>query len=124
MTNAAELAGSIKIFHHRLRVPIKVRQDFLVGNFSVDRLAVRIDQNGWNADHVTARTPRIDLLDRMADGTGDPVLVEMAVNGRALGQRAGNQGDRVMATLAMAREFNPSLVPEQVCVLDVPGCTE
>ena len=48
-------------------VKAEMRQNLFVGDFAVDRLAVRIHQHSRHTQHVAPRAALIHLLDRMAD---------------------------------------------------------
>src|ERR1017187_2714155 len=82
---------------------VEMGQDLLIGDFTVDWLANVIHQNGRLRNHIAAGPACIHFLKRMTDRAGDTVVIEMAINGRILRQRARYQRNRIMASLAVAR---------------------
>jgi hypothetical protein len=100
-------------------LPIEVGKDLPIGDFASDRLAVFIDQYGGNTHDVAAGAARVDLLDGVADGAGDAILVIGALLRRPLRQRSGNDRDRVVTTLAVAGEFNSFGVVQQGDIFEV-----
>src|SRR5690349_4488140 len=99
-------------------------QDLLIGDFAVDRLFIRIYQNRWWSDHVTACPTRIHLLNGMADRASNAIIIEVANNARAVGESPGYECDGIMTAFTMAGVRNALAIFEHIGVLDVPRCTE
>ena len=53
-----------------------------------------------------------------------PSSIELAIDGRALGECAGDEGDRVVAALAVACELDTFFRSEEIDVFGVPGGAE
>ena len=88
MARGAEVAGAVEVFHHGFGMPVEVGENLLVRDVAVDGLIVLVEENGWLCDHVAASAAGIDFLDRVADGAGDAVFVELAIDGRAFCKRS------------------------------------
>ncbi len=72
------------------------------------RFPLFIDHDGRNGHNETAvAEPGLHALDRVAGGTGQAVAIEGAVDGRVGVERAGQNANRIVATIAMAGEFDP-----------------
>ena len=124
MARAAELAGAIKVLHHRLGVAIEMGQDLLVRNLAVDGLVLGVHQHRGLGEDITAGAARIHFLDGVAHRAGDAVGIEAAIDRRTRGQRAGSERDGIVATLAMTRVFDAARADQKIDVLHVPGIAE
>ncbi len=100
MAAGAEFAAAIEVLHDRLGVAIEVCEDLLIGDLAVDGLVIFIDQHSWLSENIASGATGIDFLNGVADRTGDAVLIELAIDGRALGERPGGERGGVMAALA------------------------
>ena len=73
---------------------------------------------------IAAGAGGVGGLDGVAGGAGDALVLKGAFFRHALRQVAGEQGDGVVAALAMAGELHAFLVDEGVDVLQIPGRAE
>jgi len=117
----AELRCFVEGLHNGRRVPIEMGEYLAIGDGAGDGFAVLINQYGRHADDVGAGAAGVDLLNRVADSAGDAVGVKGPPLCGALGEIAGNHGDGVMATFAMAGKLNTLAVVEEVDVAQIPG---
>ena len=124
VAGAAELGRFEQGAHDGLGVAVEVSEDFGVGDGAGDGLIVFVDQDGGRAHDVAAGADGGDLLDGVAGGAGDAFVLKGALFGHALGEIAGEQGDGVVAALAMAGVLNAFFVDEGVDVFEVPEGAE
>ena len=99
-------------------------EDFGVGDGAGDGRAVFVDQDGGRAHDVAAGSGGVSGNDGMAGGAGESFVLEGALDRHALREIAGEQGNRIVAALAMAGELDALLVDERVDVLEIPGRAE
>jgi hypothetical protein len=124
VAGGAEFSRFVERTHHSLGVAVEVGQDFGVGDGASNRRALLVHQDGRNAHHVAADSGGVGRLNRVAGGAGDAFVFERTLFGHALREIAGEQGDRVMATFAVAGELHALLVDHHVDVLQIPGGAE
>jgi hypothetical protein len=110
--------------HDGLGMAVEVGEDFGVGDGAGDGRAGFIDQNGGDAHDVAAGAGWVGGDDGVAGGAGDAFLLKGALFGHALGEVAGEQGDGIVAALAVAGELDALFVDEGVDVFEVPGGAE
>ena len=124
VAGGAEFGGLEERAHHSLFVAIEVRENFGIRDGTRYRLTLFVDEDCGHSHDVAAGAGGVRRLDGVADGAGDAFLLEGTLFGHALGEIAGEEGDGVVATLAVARELDPLLIDEHVDVLQVPGLPE
>ena len=114
----------VEVLHDCFGVPVEMGEDLFVGDFAVDGLIVFVDEDCGLREDVAAGAAGVDPLDRVTDRAGDAVFIELAVDGRALGDGSGDQRSRVMAALAVTGELDAFLRNQEVDVLRVPRGAE
>src|SRR6201999_1700248 len=103
VTGRAKFGGVVDVLHHRFGVAIGVGEDFGIGHQARDSISLFIDHNRWNShDETAVAEPGFRALDGMAGGAGETVAIEGAVHGRVVAERAGQNANRIMATVAVA----------------------
>ncbi len=120
VTARAELRGAIEGLHHGCGVTVEVSEYFGIGNLAGDGCAGLIEQHSGHRHGVGAGAAGIHLLDGMADHASHAVLIIGTLDGFAVGQRAGDGGQRIVAALAVAGKSNALFRGEQVDILQVP----
>src|SRR4051794_20604931 len=87
--------------------------------------ALRREHHGGDSHNVASRPAGVlNLGDGMAGHAGDAIIVKAAVYFGTFSERAGKQGDRVMASFAMARVLDPLGVYQHVHVLHIERISE
>src|SRR3569833_2469587 len=99
-------------------------ENLRVRNRAGHRGALIVDKYGRRRHHVAAGAGGVSGLDRVAGSTGDAFVFERTCLRHALGEVSGEESDRVVAALAVARELDSLFADEQVHVLQIPGLTE
>ena len=104
---------------------VRAGQYLTEGRYAWNGNPVFSQHNGRCAHDITARSTRIlDSLNRMADHTGDTIIVERA---RELGsgiQRTGEQRDRVMTSFTVPGRLNPLAFVQHLDVAEIKGFAE
>ena len=107
VAGGTEFRRPIKRLHHRLRVTLGIFHDFVIRNLAGNARAPLVYHYRGNTHHVAAvARSGLQSLDRMTGRTGQTVLVERTIDVRVLRQSAGDHDDRIVATVAMSREFD------------------
>jgi hypothetical protein len=121
---AQNSAGLVERAHDGFGVAVEVGEDLGVGDGAGDGRAGFIDQHGRDAHDVAAGAGGVCGLDGVADRAGHALLLEGALLRHSLRQVAGEQRDRVVAALAVARVLHALFVDEGIHIFQVPGGAE
>ncbi len=120
VAGGAKLGRLDGVAHHGLGVPVRMREDLLERNFAGDALALRVRHDGGNAeDEAAVAVGGLDAADGVAEHAGQAVLVHLAINMRILGEAAGEDGDGIVAAVAVARELDALGVDQNVDALAI-----
>ena len=99
--------------------------DLVVGNGAGDGFPGGVHHDGGDAHDVAAQTVGgLEALDGVADGAGDSVGVELALDVGVLGDGSGEKRDGIMAALAVAGVLDALGADEDVNILAVEGLTK
>ena len=104
---------------------VGVLQYLVVRNFPRNAVSFFVHHHRRNAHHKTAiPLDRLQLLDGVAGGAGEAVLVHLPINLGVFGQTAGHHGDGVVATVTMARKLNALGIDQNIHARPVKGRAE
>jgi hypothetical protein len=107
VASCAKLGAVVDVLHDCFGVAIGVSEDLRIRNQAGNPVSLFIDHDGRNGhNETTVAQPGLHALDGMAGGAGQAVAIEGAVHGRAGGNRTGQNTNRIMATIAVACEFD------------------
>ena len=108
VTGGAEFRRVVEVLHHRLGVPVEMRDDLRVRHHAGNAVALLIDHHRRHAHHKTAIAKfGCNALDGVAGRAGQAIFIELAVHLVEFWvERAGQNADRIVAAIAMPREFD------------------
>src|ERR1700733_7304364 len=106
MARRAKLRGAIEVLHHRFAVAIEMSKNFPIRNLTGHWLAIFVDKYGGHAHDVATRTSRIDLLNGVANRTGDSVLIIGTLLRTGLSQGSRYEGNRIVTAFTVTGIFN------------------
>ena len=125
VADEAELGGLVEGLHDRFAVAVEVHEDVGVGDGAGDAVAVGVEEDGRDGEDVAAVAGAVvDALDRVADHAGDAVCVKATIGRGGGSEAAGEDGDGVVATIAVAREGYAFFVDEEVDAGAIEGAAE
>ena len=125
MAGPAKLRRAIEIAHHGLLVQIDIAENFVLCGQACAWAPIGVEHDRGLAHHVAANPGRLlELRNRMANRTGDSILVERAIDFRTLCKRARKQRDRIVTALAVPRGFNSSFIDQHLHVVFIKRRTK
>ena len=108
MARRAKLRRLVDVLHHGLGVPVQIRHYLGVGHDARDAVALFIHHHRWYSHHEAPITELgLHALNGMAGRAGQTVAIERPVNRSVRIQSSCQNGDWVMAAVAMPRELDP-----------------
>src|ERR1700679_2505428 len=99
---------------------VEVRENFAVRYWPMDRLSLFVDHDCGFSEDKASCTAGVNGLNGVTHHAGHAILIVGTFARGAFGDSTGNDGDGVMAALAVAREADSFFGVQQVDIAEIP----